>query len=355
MAMGEVKAEHWDGRIFGDADVRDRVLSALLANAGLRRALSLAPRSVWEQSIRRRAATVAWQRAVAADRAAGTHNARYESPPTPTPVVRPEFVTAEDDAEWSWSWHRRELVQPFYVWEKGTEGAAAGKPQGMRMLEIGYIQLGELTLSRTDVLGLNRPWHSRDGWPKPEAAALVVHAAESEGTLLFDWEVRRPAYLEAGVDEVWIIDIDGQRIFRERRGEGSTTVSYTDVHDSITWHDANGAKVVVDLVLLFGKVPKPASEHRIHPEGFASFQEHELARLQQFETPWTVGHRPQWFEVSIAQLVGRFKDELWDGVLFGAEYQRDEILSALLANVGVEEVLRLAPIELWQKALGQAA
>lgn len=37
MAVGEVKPEHWDGVILGSRDVRHRVLSALLANAGLRR------------------------------------------------------------------------------------------------------------------------------------------------------------------------------------------------------------------------------------------------------------------------------------------------------------------------------
>jgi hypothetical protein len=73
--------------------------------------------------------------------------------------------------------------------------------------------------------------------------------------------------------------------------------------------------------------------------------------LQRFGTPWTIGHTPQWFHAPIADLLGRFKDELWRGTLFGPEYQRDGLLSALLANVGLDDVLHLAPLASWEQAL----
>jgi hypothetical protein len=48
-----------------------------------------------------------------------------------------------------------------------------------------------------------------------------------------------------------------------------------------------------------------------------------------------------------------FKDELWEGTLFGPEHQRDPRLSALLANVGLLDVIKPAPLELWQQAVSQ--
>jgi hypothetical protein len=49
--------------------------------------------------------------------------------------------------------------------------------------------------------------------------------------------------------------------------------------------------------------------------------------------------------------IGGVKPEHGRGVLFGPEHRRDELLSMLLANVGVHDVLELAPLELWQQAL----
>jgi len=202
------------------------------------------------------------------------------------------------------------LLLPFHQWTSGAGDHTPGAQWDVRLLEIGYVQLGERTLSRPDLLVLNEPWHSHTGWPRPESAGLVIHAAGSEGTLLFDWEVRRPVYRQAGVDEVWVIDIIGQRILRQHRDAAPTTIHYTDVQDSIEWQDSGDAEIVVPLALLFGESPGSRVGGRASPDGFATFQRNEIARLQRFDTPWTVGHRPQWFEVSIAQLVGRFMDEL---------------------------------------------
>ena len=68
-----------------------------------------------------------------------------------------------------------------------------------------------------------------------------------------------------------------------------------------------------------------------------------------------MGHTPQWFDTTLVELVGRFKDELWQGVLFGPEHRQDEILSALLANVGLGDATGLAPRDLWQAAVDQVA
>ena len=184
----------------------------------------------------------------------------------------------------------------------------------------------------------------------------MIYVASAQGPLLFDWQVRRPAHLGAGTQEVWVLDTVGQRILRHRRGEEPVEVRYSDPGQTTTWRDEGGTIVVVELKQIFGSAPTPTldgiatDDEKGH---FGAFNAAQLARLQRFETPWTVGHTPQWFRAPIEELVGRFKDELWHGVLFGAEYQRDELLSALIANVGLHDVLRLAPLELWEQVLAE--
>jgi hypothetical protein len=126
-------------------------------------------------------------------------------------------------------------------------------------------------------------------------------------------------------------------------------VRYTNPGQTITWRDESD-EVVVDLGDLFGDAPKPKSAAD-EPVEFETFNATELARLRRFETPWTIGYTPQWFTSSISDLLLRFKDEVWEGVLFGPECDRDALLSAMFANVGLWEVLPLAPLELWQQAL----
>ena len=52
----------------------------------------------------------------------------------------------------------------------------------------------------------------------------------------------------------------------------------------------------------------------------------------------------------MGDLTGRFKDEVRQGCLFGPEHRRDEILSAVLANIGLMSAVRFAPRELWERA-----
>jgi hypothetical protein len=184
-AIDVVKPEHWDGRIFGDRDERHRVLSALMANAGVRRTIRLAPREVWEEAIRARAASVAYQRAAAADRAAGTQTARYEDLPEPTPVMRPEFVALpEPDSRRSWWSARMQFSEPFERWDRDRRGADI---QAMRTIQaIGYLTIGDRTLTRTDILVLREPWRAHR-WPTESDAALVVYTPGDEGAVLFDW------------------------------------------------------------------------------------------------------------------------------------------------------------------------
>jgi hypothetical protein len=351
-AIDVVKPEHWEGRVFGNRDVRHRVLSALLANAGLRRTVRLAPRHLWEEVVQARVAERRRRRALAADHVGATRTADVE-PPEPTPVTRPEFVAPRHPAAFllPWYWVRSEMAQPFEQWDRNQHG---GDVHAMRVLQLGYVALGDQTLTRSDLLVLREAWRPRT-WPTAGDAALIVYVASAEGALLFDWQVRRPAQLEAGTQEVSVVDTARQRILRQRRGEEPLEVRYSATGQTTTWQDEqSAADVVLELKDIFHPAHKSTAASVDEHRDFASFNAAQVARLQRFDTPWTVGHTPQWFRAGIEDLVGRFKDELWAGVLYGAEYQRDELLSALLANVGLEDVVDLAPLELWEQALAES-
>lgn len=347
-AVGEAKPEHGDGILFGDPDLRLRVLSALLANAGLRRAVHLAPPRVWEQALARRAAHVAWEHALKADR----RGARYAPPPPVDPVTRPEFVLADGVGGWA-NWVRHELAQPFYHWNSSI---ARDQAADLRVLELGYLAIGAHTLARSDLLVLHEPWRP-GGWPQPSDAALLVEVAPDEGALQFTWEVRRQAYLEAGATEVWLVDLPAHRLLRQSQGSPVEIVPYGGPGQTIAWRSRAGDAVEVHLseraIAQAGiQLPQPARPHE--SADFGTFSAAATGRLEGFETPWSIGHTPQPFESSIVDILGWYKDELWQGTLFGPDYQRDTLLSMLLANVGLRQALRLAPLELWQQALARA-
>ena len=345
-AVAQAKPEHGDGVLFLNRDVRHRVLSAVLANAGLRRTLRLAPREVWQDTLKARATVVKHEQALTADRAAGTCTATAECW-NPVPVTRAEFVQS-NRREWPTARVGYELAQPFYDWDR----AGHDRP-GMRVNQIGYMVIGEHTHARVQLLVLREP-PRRSEWPTPAEAALVVEIAPDRGALLFAWEVRRQTYLTAGAEEVWVIDVDGQRILRQRQGETPSEIQYQDPYQSVTWYDSASAAVAVPLAKILGRKPSQPAAHDVTDAiDFARLNATAIAHLDSYQTPWTIGHTSQWFCTGVTDQLGLYKDELWDGVLFGPEYQRDTLLSMILANVGLHDAVRLAPIELWQQALAE--
>jgi hypothetical protein len=344
-SLDVIKPEHAHGVVFGSREVRRHVLSALLANAGRRRAVRLAPRQVWTDAMRYHAADLAYQHALAADRLAGTNTAEHPQLAYPAPVIRPEFVAIPSSViVWPWIWARSELAAPFERWDI--------EQHGQRVQQLGYLTIGDHTLSRTDLLVVRRRSHTRT-WPNASEAALVVYVASDDGSVLFDWTVRRPAHLAAGTLEVWVVDVGRQRLLCHRHGEEPLTVNYVSPDQIMVWRDGNDSQVIVQLKEVFSSVSsRGLSEPAAEPHtDFARYNQTRGRRLELFDTLWMVGHSPQYFRDPIEDLTGRFKDELWQGVLFGAEYQRDELLSALLANAGLQETVRLAPLELWEQTL----
>jgi hypothetical protein len=117
-----------------------------------------------------------------------------------------------------------QFAQPFERWDRDRRGADI---HSMRTLQaIGYLTSGEHTLTRTDFLVLREEWRAHR-WASASDAALVVTSA-GEGALLFDWQVRRPSLLEAGAQEVWVLDPERQCILRQGRGEAPLEVRYAE-------------------------------------------------------------------------------------------------------------------------------
>lgn len=64
---------------------------------------------------------------------------------------------------------------------------------------------------RPDIVLLRpRPDSYRGGPPGPEDVLLLVEVADT--TLAYDRDVKAPLYARAGIVEVWIVDLQGQRV-----------------------------------------------------------------------------------------------------------------------------------------------
>ncbi len=76
-------------------------------------------------------------------------------------------------------------------------------------------------------VSLLRPRPDRYGQehPQPPDVLLIIEVADT--TLRYDRETKVPLYAQAGISEVWLVNLpaDSIEVYREPRGEG-----YTDVH-----------------------------------------------------------------------------------------------------------------------------
>lgn len=287
-----------------------------------------------------------WEQALANNRVSGTHPV-YET--APAPVTQHCFATSPEGAQESFRRVTRDLAQPFHRWQSDRLKHTPGESGNVRVFEMGYLVIDAQTISCVDLLVLRESLRS-DQRPTPSDVALVVHVAADQGSLLFDLQVRRASYLEAGALEIWVVDPVRQRVLRECQGAQPVNVVYFDPTKALTWCDASGDAVVVKLIDVFGD-PKNTTSACDSLGEFDAFNAAQLGRLLRRNTAWTIRHAPQWFSIAIGDILRGFKDELWRGILFGPEYRRDEILSMLLANVGLKDALQLAPQELWEQAV----
>jgi Uma2 family endonuclease len=93
-------------------------------------------------------------------------------------------------------------------------------------------------------------------WREIRDLLLVVEVL-SPGTAYADRHRKRHIYLEEGVPEYWIMDLDARLMERWRPGEARPEM----LADTLTWHPAGAqSALVLDLPSLFGALPPLAGE-----------------------------------------------------------------------------------------------
>ncbi len=100
-----------------------------------------------------------------------------------------------------------------------------------------------------DILIGNMPILPR--WDAVQDHWLAVEVSGS-GSRVYDRDYKRDGYLGIGVKEVWIVDLDLERVFVSRAG-GETDVP----HDrTVTWRTPGGREAEIDVKSLFRGVPR---------------------------------------------------------------------------------------------------
>lgn len=117
------------------------------------------------------------------------------------------------------------LVHQLWKFAEGTGGQVLGSPTG--------VQIGSATVFEPDVLYLapqQVPFLETRG--VRGAPALVVEIS-SPSTRRYDLSTKLPAYLDAGVQEVWIVDPVARTVAVHHKDEPATTVAFGEPIPSI--------------------------------------------------------------------------------------------------------------------------
>jgi Uma2 family endonuclease len=87
------------------------------------------------------------------------------------------------------------------------------------------LRIGKHSEPQPDVMVLRlRSDNYRDAHPTPADVLLLIEVSDT--TARYDREIKLPLYAEAGVPEVWIVDIDAQLLRCHRRPAG---LEYTEM------------------------------------------------------------------------------------------------------------------------------
>jgi Uma2 family endonuclease len=78
-----------------------------------------------------------------------------------------------------------------------------------------------------------RPDFYESGHPRPEDVLLLLEISDS--TLRYDREIKVPLYARAGIPEVWLVDLPGQRleVYRRPSAEGYREILYPASDETI--------------------------------------------------------------------------------------------------------------------------
>ena len=78
-----------------------------------------------------------------------------------------------------------------------------------------------------------RPDFYESAYPRPEDVLLLIEVSDS--TLRYDRDTKVPLYAKAGIPEVWLLDVAGQRleIYRRPSPEGYREIRYPEATETI--------------------------------------------------------------------------------------------------------------------------
>ena len=110
------------------------------------------------------------------------------------------------------------IVHQLWKFAENAGGQVLGSPTG--------VQIGSATVFEPDVLYLAPHQASLLEQRGVRGAPALVVEISSPSTRRYDLSTKLPAYLEAGVQEVWIVDPVAKTVAIHHRGEPSTTVPF---------------------------------------------------------------------------------------------------------------------------------
>jgi Uma2 family endonuclease len=114
------------------------------------------------------------------------------------------------------------------------------------------LELQSGTITQPDVFVI--PAHSVAGgdeihWPDVKSLLLAVEVI-SPSSVRIDRVVKRDFYLDAGVPEYWVVDVDARIIERWTQSQDTPTI----VRHELTWNPAGVGGLVIDVGALFERI-----------------------------------------------------------------------------------------------------
>ena len=111
------------------------------------------------------------------------------------------------------------------------------------------VRLDSLNESQPDLMVLRpRADRYRAGHPGPADVLLLIEVADS--SLRLDRQVKLPLYAQAGIAELWIVDLGSRRVdvFRDPAGPGYATTQTYRSGDRVVLGQTPGISVALDRV-----------------------------------------------------------------------------------------------------------
>jgi Uma2 family endonuclease len=87
-------------------------------------------------------------------------------------------------------------------------------------------------------------------WDNVSERWLAVEVS-GVGSRMFDREYKRDGYLEVGVREVWLVDLEAERIYVSRLGAAKDIPHDVD----LVWQSPGGRELRIDVAALFRGIP----------------------------------------------------------------------------------------------------